>query len=192
MTSTLRATLRATQEQLLQTESQLNSTQAQLNSTKDQLEITQLDLHKTQTELDECKFPHDLFINHTLAYDNRVYYLSLLTPLNITAHQQTCAGRLGGHLVEIRHQHQYDAINDFLTNQQLTRNIYLGMTDAVREPQWTYMSDNSTVTFVKWISGQPNGGQHCACLERNGVNYEMRDLECFTKAPNRFMCEVSL
>ena len=188
MTSTLRETLRATQEQLLQTESQLDSTQAQLNSTKDQLEIT----HKTQTKLDECKSAHDLFITHTLAYDNRVYYESVPTPENITFYQQTCS-RIGGQLVEIRQQHQYDVIKDFLTNQQLGSNYtYLGITDAVHEPQWTYMSDNSTVTFVKWLSGQPDGGQHCAALDPS-ENYEMRDWLCFsTNVSSRFMCEVSL
>merc|ERR1719239_1230781 len=172
----LTSTLNATRVQLLKTQSllnttqiQLNTTQSQLTTTQSQLNTTQLQLHKTQLDLTNTKIELNntkdelsktqitfqaalsfKFENSSLYYKNRVYLLSVLTPLNITSYQQSCVS-LGGKLAEIRHQDEFDVIRDFLTKQHLTSyGIYLGLTDEGQEGEWRYMSDNSTLTFDKW------------------------------------------
>ena len=200
----LMSSLNTTQEQLLETQMQLNLTQ--LN-----LQTTQIELNHTKTELDLCKSDNSthnltqtqilslvhqsqLFVNSTRFYKNRIYITSVKTPLNLTSYQQSC-GSLGGKLAEIRHQDEFDVISDYLTKQHLEwyESIWLGMTDEGHEGQWTYLSDNSAVTFVKWFPGEPNNGRTYNCgVLHPGSAFKMYDFLCFDSSSYRFLCEVSL
>ena len=219
----LMSNLNTTQQQLLNTQIQLNTTQSQLNTAQtqlntaqtqlstaqSQLQTAQLDLINTKIDLDSCKGVNSthkltqaqllalasqsqLFESSTLVHNNRVYLTSVPTSLNLTAYQESC-WKMGGKLAEIRTQDQYDAINTYVRNQSLIDFVFVGMTDAGHEGDWTYMSDNSTLTFVKWVPGEPKGGsaQNCGCVYT--VNMMMYDCECFISSYlRRFLCEVSL
>ena len=198
--------------QLNSTQSQLHAALVQLNSTKDQLLTTQLHLNNTNIELDLCKIDNSsqkltrtqilslashshMFENSTRIYKNRIYLTSVDTPLNVTSYQQSC-GSLGGKLVEIRHQDEYDVISDYLKNQHFRDFIMLGITDEGHEGVWTYMSDNSTLTFAKWLpGGETHGGTRANCGTWYTIFPEspmVADICVSIISSMRFLCEVPL
>ena len=66
---------------------------------------------------------------------------------------------------------------------------WIGISDVIQENTFVYDSSNEEVTFVNWLSGQPNGDtdQNCVTID-DGAKW--RDIEC--DAQRSFLCELPL
>ena len=84
-------------------------------------------------------------------------YVTLHTVSNYEDAQTVCRG-IGGMLPEPRSSSE----NDFLNNG-IEGWFFLGLTDWKTERQWQWNSDNSTVGWTLWKSGDPDGGRRENC-----------------------------
>ena len=69
--------------------------------------------------------------------------------------------RLGGHLVSIGSEEEYNVVYDLIKVTDGTNrlsNYYIGFTDENDEGNW-YWTDGTEVSFTNWSGGEPNGGK---------------------------------
>ena len=190
----LESILRSTQERLKEKQTELRNAERELNTKKEQLETTQQNLDQIKVNLQLCnsEFRSPLFETPTRYYKDRMYVVSVKTTVNMTVYKQSCAS-IGGKLAEIRSQGEYDVIKDYLTEHFNERYDYMhiGMTDKDNEGSWTYMSDDSPVTFKKWDPNDPTEPEDdCGLLIPH--EFLMTDWDCNQSLTLRFLCEVPL
>ena len=94
-----------------------------------------------------------------------------------------CARQSGRRLAEARTQEQFQAISAF-RRESLT--FWLGGFDLVKEGDWRWSSDNSSIDLTRFFNNhEPNGGRIENCLEFLNDGFDDR----FCRSALPFLCE---
>ena len=194
--------------ELTNTNAKLTNTTNELTKTKGELTKTELELEKTKIEVDKLHEEKNSTVqtltrvnsslsylfHKTVTYNQHIYYLSYPhSYVNINQSEQICQ-LLGGYLVEIGDQAEYDVIVDLIkTGDQevgLYYYTYIGMTDREVEGRWRYVCSGDDVTFTKWSSGRPSDGKSLNCAVIRSSDNLMYDWSCKNNGGIRYLCEV--
>ena len=119
---------------------------------------------------------------------SRYYVSKVVAPFNIQAADSLCA-MLGGYLVEIGGDAEYNFVFNFVKHVGGTDNFYTGGNDIAEEGVWRFWHSKKPVTFLKWTSpGQPDNGSGIEdCIEIRLTHRGYNDWGCNRVA--KFVCE---
>ncbi|KAI8775970.1 C-type lectin domain family 3 member A isoform X2 [Biomphalaria glabrata] len=96
----------------------------------------------------------------------------------------------GGYLAEIDSDKERDIIEAYVKNNGLFDIVYVGGTDEEQEGVWKYKHSNTTVKYLNWENGEPNGGRGENCLAYHIS--QLYDITCSFFPYNKvgFLCEI--
>ncbi|XP_030555591.1 C-type lectin 37Db-like [Drosophila novamexicana] len=122
----------------------------------------------------------------------KYYYIEVETRANWFEAAHKCR-QLGGHLINLKNDREYDNISKHLVNSNLTaseaNSFWLDMNDLSVEDQFLSLTTGLNVTFAHWEANQPDDFDNEDCVElRNKQNrFVMNDASCETK--KYFICQ---
>ncbi|XP_065648482.1 tolloid-like protein 2 isoform X3 [Hydra vulgaris] len=111
-----------------------------------------------------CPFSWSYFMNDKDGACYKLFYVYL----NWHDAQKACASNMAD-LVSVTNNEEHNFLMTKLLNRDF---VWLGMTDAKHEGNWTW-NDNSAATFTNWDSDEPNDGgylknEDCSLMKPNG------------------------
>lgn len=200
--------LNATEEKLINTTTQLATTMTQLNATQVKLNATATQLDKTRSDLENMKtLRNNSKMAVTVAstsFQGHEYILTRPAVVNVHMMELQCQV-LGGYLVEVDDQQEYDVIVKLIKENKITLPgethpsggwVLLGATDWDSEGNWTYVHSGKPVTFFSWTPGNPsNSGnsEDCMALHLNDPVYGINDYPCIINTEiDLSVCEIPL
>jgi len=117
-------------------------------------------------------------------------YLFGTEKMNFAEAQQFCEEN-GGTLAEPRRARETNVINRMINKEAGNNNYWIGLTDRREEGTFTWMSDNSEVSYTNWDKREPNnawGREDCAHL-RKSKSFKWNDSNCEARNGNRALCQ---
>ncbi|GFS00929.1 C-type lectin, partial [Elysia marginata] len=123
-------------------------------------------------------------------FRENLYFVSkVVARFNIQAADALC-GLLGGYLVEIDDQEEYNFVLKFLQTVGGTESFFTGGNDLEKEGVFRFWRSNRLVTFLNWGGDNPSNshdGEHCIEIRFGHNRYN--DLDCNAQA--KYVCEAS-
>ncbi|XP_032591728.1 accessory gland protein Acp29AB-like [Drosophila grimshawi] len=113
------------------------------------------------------------------------YYIENQVKLSWFGAAHRCVD-LGGHLLNLKNQAEYDALRQQLQPDQ---DYWTDVTDLNAENEYVSLTTGRVATFLVWAPGEPN---HLNAIERcvhiKGREQKMNDRPCST--PSYFVCQI--
>ncbi|XP_052084106.1 perlucin-like protein [Mytilus californianus] len=95
----------------------------------------------------------------------------------------------GGYLVKIDNAVENWFLKSYIQTDNNTHNVWIGAHDSERESNFVWESDNSSLSYTDWNSGEPNNelNEDCASM-RKKRNYRWNDVSCSLLFS--YICEI--
>jgi len=195
--------LNKTQQELTTTEQKLNNTETSLTQTKQELNKT-----KAEQIAAQIKYQHlltlesrlnasmSILFDNSTTFGNHKYYISTLPSIFTLVQASSVCAKLGGYVVEINNQQEYDVIVKLMQSNLVYYNSSLtmiGISDQEKEGEWRFVHSGGVVNFTKWGSNAPmfEEGSNCAYISySDGLMYKGGCLSLIQGSMLRFVCEV--
>ncbi|XP_077985183.1 salivary C-type lectin 2-like [Glandiceps talaboti] len=126
-----------------------------------------------------------------------MFYTKSFNWINAKDH---CANKLGGELASVKDAATQEAIEQYITDQNLTelvkgKGFWIGLNDRETEDEFVWI-DGEAVTYINWSAGNPNNntkkdpnGQDCVQLWTK-KDYKWDDDYCWKR--KSFICEFEV
>ena len=131
----------------------------------------------------------------TKSFQGHQYLLSHPFWRNVPLADSICRS-LGGYLLELDDQREFDFIYNFIKEKQLQEwGVITGMTDGDHDGIWTSRESGKQMTYFNWATGEPNKHfnaerrEDCVHLLKH-LNYRMVAQFCQWERWERFICEL--
>ena len=119
-------------------------------------------------------------------------FRSFLQKWNLTLAEKICSV-YGGYVVEIDDQAEFDFLVNFTSANNITNDVFIGITDRGHEGSWVYLTSDLPVTFTKWWGGTPTIHYSQSCAYISYRDKLMRDYVCEASSAryrDLFVCEM--
>ncbi|XP_062614686.1 perlucin-like [Saccostrea cucullata] len=120
-------------------------------------------------------------------------YVFIAGVLNSWTEAMSFCKALSAKLVEIETQDENHFLSNHLQRMAHGHNYWIGLTDAIFENEWLWMSTQKEAQYTNWGPFQPDNDQHmedCADIAFFGQHGLWNDENCDTK--QHFICEKDL
>ncbi|XP_059146630.1 uncharacterized protein LOC131934586 [Physella acuta] len=126
-------------------------------------------------------------------YNGKIYLFSVKYNTLSAGNSAVVCNTFGGYLVEIDSEQEYNFIIQNLPANEGYSFFYVGATDFGHENVWIYVHTNTSVTYLNWRPGDPDGRNVQNCLTLFTPTWLMADAECsYTRESLNmgYICEV--